>query len=824
MAFSNWASSPQNSGNTTTSHGNDDGSSDSSPPRPNAIHLNPNYGNSGGADSTRDGKNYAMQWFDAFLQHLMENQHDHALLVPFRVPNARRPVTYKAIDKKLLLTETTFREFSHYLLKVAKTKAKRDKVETYLSPGTAQQYLSGFKNYLNDTLFPNDPFFANIDTDKSWYKQLYHNLGKDIIRRCIADGESPIQKKKGIGRKHLSKIVRHYVMLNTYEGFAIAISLVLTAHAVGRSGEVAFSTFDKAYWDYDLHVLVFDWGELKNSKEKVCPFFSEYLADEWWMDPYTLFAIYFLLGLPQRLAVVRGDKDVEAWVFPNLAYLSVPSTAINGYLKKCVPIIPRLPDDICGKSLRIGYFNLICQARSGGLAAAIARGDWEAKVDSAAMEYFLHDINATCLGGRLVAGWPDAYAGGSAPSVDSILQLFKPQQRNLFESLVREMMDVDYPALWDSKTSISELPRAAFAALSKNISKIQEDHVPANIAGGSNSIVMTRVKQALSRFGLDIANMIQWGQEVNSAWMVQNAVGCANHNDVACLQASITTLRDSNLQLMEKFNMLTLQHQRDLETLRFQVHEMSINLQACADVIKAQSSTIQSMTIQSTGSNLEASSHAGPGSIPSPGLRVSNHGASESRSGVIAVTAAMMDASNFLSTGPSSSTDSETVAAMPKMFLKQAICKTEGIQSMGLSDLFKSKIKKSFDILKYDKRDQSRINTVFAFLMDLLEPSERAELNGTTEPSTQSSDHSKWTSTIAELANKLSRRAMERLSDLESESASEPEASSSSKQRQNSLHKPTVSSVERRLSNINKKATAIGPQNAPSRKRSKPSH
>lgn len=47
------------------------------------------------------------------------------------------------------------------------------------------------------------------------------------------------------------------------------LAMIMTFLAVGRSGEVACSTWTSAFWDHDLGNLMMEWKELKTGKISV---------------------------------------------------------------------------------------------------------------------------------------------------------------------------------------------------------------------------------------------------------------------------------------------------------------------------------------------------------------------------------------------------------------------------------------------------------------------------------------------------------------------------------------------------------------------------
>ena len=182
--------------------------------------------------------------------------------------------------------QSLFEDYATFL----KTEAMQQLHGTeFLAMATAQQYFSGLKNVCIK-------MFGQIGiwSCEKWYVRLYRDIGSSLMRRSILAGEEAAKKVKGSGRKIMDDISTCHWTINTPDSYMRNLSLINTAHSVGRTAEVAFTSWRKSYWDHEVDVLTSDWGQLKNCKEKLMSYFSDH--DLWQMDIYLGFFAYFVTG------------------------------------------------------------------------------------------------------------------------------------------------------------------------------------------------------------------------------------------------------------------------------------------------------------------------------------------------------------------------------------------------------------------------------------------------------------------------------------------------------------------------------------------------
>ena len=98
-----------------------------------------------------------------------------------------------------------------------------------------------------------------------WYPSLRVAVEKKVNRRQIQDGRPIAESSLPLGRKLLTSICEGLMKVtsNSVDSMKRRLAIVMNFFAVGRSGEVACSTWTTAFWDDDFGNLIMEWRELK---------------------------------------------------------------------------------------------------------------------------------------------------------------------------------------------------------------------------------------------------------------------------------------------------------------------------------------------------------------------------------------------------------------------------------------------------------------------------------------------------------------------------------------------------------------------------------
>ena len=182
-----------------------------------------------------------------------------------------------------------------------------------------------------------------------------------VGRRRIKDGPSVSESSIPIGREILKKICHSLMLTGDSESMKRRFAMVTTFLAVGRSGEVACSSWNSVTWDYDLQNVTMDWKELKTGDADQIIFFSD--ATTKLLDFYHSMACYLILGGGNSALTATSDAN---WLIPDLARSHDTAASV---MTKYVRSALSSSNDLClssnakdyeGTSLRYTKLVLIC--------------------------------------------------------------------------------------------------------------------------------------------------------------------------------------------------------------------------------------------------------------------------------------------------------------------------------------------------------------------------------------------------------------------------------------------------------------------------------
>ena len=166
------------------------------------------------------------------------------------------------------IEESLIREFGTFL-KTYAVKHYKDGSNEPLKPSSGRQYIGAVRTELrhddrfkHQKIWENDALFASVSKD----------VDKHLSRIRIYKGLSVQDRSKPIGRYLLDQICGHLVQENKADSYKMRCVFVTLFSAVGRSSEVALLSMNTMFWDMDLEVLVCDWSEIKNPRQKLMTF------------------------------------------------------------------------------------------------------------------------------------------------------------------------------------------------------------------------------------------------------------------------------------------------------------------------------------------------------------------------------------------------------------------------------------------------------------------------------------------------------------------------------------------------------------------------
>jgi hypothetical protein len=225
---------------------------------------------------------------------------------------------------------------------------------------------------------------------------------------CIDEGEKISVKAPAVGRDMMRRVALSYLAHNTTDAIYRRFSLVMIFLACGRAGEAATATWNLTSWDSVLENLYFDWSQSKSSKQKGISFLSDY--DSYELDFFHSLGSYFICEFGQS----QHAKDCfeNHWILPEISVLEKQGSSkkISLFLQDLSPdsknveysrsIVPSLPSDVSGNSLRVGAINEAA-ARNVSPYAVIMHGGHEMTGHSASWEYVI-TTPMSALPGKLI--------------------------------------------------------------------------------------------------------------------------------------------------------------------------------------------------------------------------------------------------------------------------------------------------------------------------------------------------------------------------------------------------------------------------------------
>lgn len=168
----------------------------------------------------------------------------------------RGNASFGRLSENEICREEFFKEFATYL---AEHAVKTNGV--LLMSGTAMQYLSALKEYAQ-AKFSSNPLWIEKSLD-TWYPYLRLAIESNIQHRQIVNGLPIAESSQAIGRNLLISISESLMITGSAEAMKRRLAIVMTFHAIGRSGESALSTWTSAIWDRQLGNLMINWNEKK---------------------------------------------------------------------------------------------------------------------------------------------------------------------------------------------------------------------------------------------------------------------------------------------------------------------------------------------------------------------------------------------------------------------------------------------------------------------------------------------------------------------------------------------------------------------------------
>ena len=388
------------------------------------------------------------------------------------------------------------------------------------APLVRAQHLSQFKAALFDKF---KPLSYGNQGEPQWYNELYRGLKLRASALCIKMGGTISKKHVGFPKKVLAECVKY--LLERYDdgtGYEERAVLVMLFHAVGRSSEVAVTTWDSASWDEERQMLVFDWGELKVGQQYIMTLHpSADVEDGWVLDSFHSLGCYLLCAPSKHKASASAEEAGINFMFPSYVNMADGGCAakVTRTIEKCRDggKVEGIPDDLTSHGLRVSaademMFNVYLP-----FFAAIARGGWDCKADTMLFFYLTLKLHMATAG-KALAGWADPTKPVVAPTLEAI---YDDSNRDVIENFCHELFQ-DSPI-----SALLSDPKKLKGFRSRMVASLLMYYTNVKKTLGSDCDIIKTVRFKWIDCGLDQRDLEKYGDKIKERFLIDNATSLA---------------------------------------------------------------------------------------------------------------------------------------------------------------------------------------------------------------------------------------------------------------------------------------------------------
>jgi hypothetical protein len=396
-----------------------------------------------------------------------------------------------------------------------------------------------------------------------------------------------------------------YLAHNTADAIYRRFCLVLIFLASGRAGEAATATWNLTSWDAVLENLYFDWSQSKSSKQKGISLLSDFECYE--IDFFHSLGCYFICGFGQR----EHSKDAyeNHWILPEISILQGSSKKISLFLQDIAPdsrnveyfrsIVPTLPTDVSGNSLRVGSINEAA-ARNVSPYAVIMHGGHDMTGHSASWEYVIttpmsalpgiqyalnyHFQNFVLIivfpsfsfpAAMALSGYPSCYYSDSInvklPASPNLKLIINETNSQLINNFMNHLFNVQEEFFKVGK-KLRPLLEVMFATL------IMYHTTLLNKFGQTHIITLAIVRSA-REFSVSERMLEEWGSSIRFDWELRNMKLQSNNEENKVLMESIIN-NNAELQKSNK------QQLKEIKAIREEMIELRTTLDKFEGIFK----------------------------------------------------------------------------------------------------------------------------------------------------------------------------------------------------------------------------------------------
>ncbi|OYX41102.1 hypothetical protein B7Y94_05555 [Candidatus Saccharibacteria bacterium 32-49-12] len=428
-----------------------------------------------------------------------------------------------------------------------------------VAPGTAKTLFNAAVNVLRKRHPKNELW--NVHTE-DWYTAIVRDVEVTTSKRRILVGLPVHEKSEGIGREVLCRMMQASLSVapnKQLQAIKDRIALVTTFLAIGRSGEVGFTSYNLSKWNSIYECINLEWPNLKRSEQQPLSFFPDVDCME--IDFYHAFGCYLAVGGDSSSV---SSMDAESWIFPFLR--ANAAAKVTEAVKRFVGKVPGVPSGATGTCLRVG--GAIEATMRAGVVAAVHRGGWEYPVASVTtmLEYMVQSPETLALAGKALAGWPEPRHFVSPPRCDNVTNTLTPAESIRFGNCISALFS---NARCDLLHHLRPFAFTMFASLLMYLGSFIQKY-------GDKHIVIVNLVTTADRFQFSKATLIHWGQLIQQDWKDRNTNALAGTVDwrrkVEDLEATVQKLTHQNDALTTQLGRIEA-NQEQLLSAVLQLHQ-----------------------------------------------------------------------------------------------------------------------------------------------------------------------------------------------------------------------------------------------------------
>lgn len=311
----------------------------------------------------------------------------------------------------------TYQDFGGYLIDGAKQLSDTTKS---LSADHAKNIFSTITTKVSEA-FPDHPTWQK-NAFQTWYVSAREAIENRILRKAITAGQCNSDWQESITTPVLTEFNRAWHLQGMPVTCMYALMVTMSVHAIGRSGEFAFTTLDKGGYCGGYDTLSLMWKEMKEMKQYRLFF---YAGKDIFNCVLWAWSGMLLAGCPSGVCkpTMTSQSGAANGIFPKFFEKSGDAAeALNMAVKHGASLVPKFSTNLerwTGKSCRRGGVSIALShpATKMNPFPAITLGNWSwgCRMLEYAGDPALEPARA--VASRAIAGYEDPFSNPPAPKL-----------------------------------------------------------------------------------------------------------------------------------------------------------------------------------------------------------------------------------------------------------------------------------------------------------------------------------------------------------------------------------------------------------------------